>query len=175
MSCRNLAFGKPEAFNVLIEIPEGSYNKYEYDEELDQIKLDFVFWDNCKFPHNYGLIPGTLADDGDQLDAIVLNPTPLAIGTLVTCRPIGIIELMDRGEVDNKLVVIPIACEEYKDIQSIEDLPEDFEKIHREFYRLVGIQKNKTMEVQGFSGKEKALEELKKLVVPIGKITGGKS
>jgi inorganic pyrophosphatase len=162
MSYKNLSFGTIEAFNVLIEIPEGSYNKYEYDEGLDEIRLDFVFWGDCKFPHNYGFIPGTHAPDGDHLDAIVLNPTPLAIGTVVPCRAIGLIELIDRGEGDNKLIAIPIACQEYKNIQSIEDLPEDFEKIYREFYRLIGVQKNKTMEIKGFFGKEKALEELEK-------------
>ncbi len=162
MSYKNLPFGTTEAFNVLIEIPEGSYNKYEYDQGLDEIRLDFVFWGDCRFPHNYGFISGTHAPDGDHLDAIVLNPTPLAISAVVVCRPIGLIELMDRGEVDNKLVVIPIACEEYKNIQSIKDLPDNFEKIHREFYRLIGIQKNKKMEIKGFLGKEKAIEELEK-------------
>jgi len=162
MSYKNLPFGDINAFNVLIECPEGSYNKYEYDAEIDQIKLDFVFWGNCKFPHNYGLIPGTHSPDGDHLDAIVLNPTPLATGTVVLCRPIGIIEMTDRGEADSKLITIPVACKKYKNIQSIKDLPKDFEKIHREFYRLIGIQKNKTMEIIGFWDKEKAIEELKK-------------
>jgi inorganic pyrophosphatase len=165
MSYKNIPFGTSEAFNVLVEIPEGSYNKYEYDEELDQIKLDFVFHDKCVFPHNYGLIPGTRAEDGDNLDAIVLNPTPLAVGTIVPCRLIGMIELIDRGDTDNKIIAIPIACEEYKNIQSIEDLPEDFERKHREFYQLVGIQKNKEMKICGFRNKEKAMEELKKLTI----------
>ena len=56
MAYKNIPFGKIEAFNVLIEIPQGSYNKYEHDEELDEIKLDFVFWGDCKFPDNYGLV-----------------------------------------------------------------------------------------------------------------------
>lgn len=162
MAYKNIPFGEVDAFNVLIEIPEGSHNKYEYDEELDEIKLDFVFWGKCKFPHNYGLMPETKAGDGDHLDAIVFNPEPLAIGAVVTCRAVGIIELIDRGEIDNKLICIPVACEEYKKIKSIEDLPKDFEKIHRDFYKLIGIQKNKTIEIRGFFGKEKAIEEIKK-------------
>jgi len=164
MSYKNISFGKTEAFNVLIEIPENSYNKYEYDEEFDEIKLDFVFWGDCKFPHNYGFVLGTHAPDGDYLDAIVLNPSPLVIGTIVACRPIGLIEIIDRGEVDNKLITVPIACEEYKNIRFITDLPGNFEKIHREFYRLIGIQKNKTIEIKGFLGKESAIEELKRSI-----------
>lgn len=162
MSYKNVPFGDLDAFNVLIEIPEGSYNKYEYDEKLDEIKLDFVFWGDCKFPHNYGLVPETHAGDGDHLDCIVLNPAPLETGTIVKCRPIGLIEIIDRGETDNKLIAVPIACKEYEKIKSIEDLPKSFEKVHREFYHLIGIQKEKVLEIKGFFGKERAIEELNK-------------
>jgi len=165
MSYKNIPFGEVEAFNVLIEIPEGSYNKYEYDEELDLIKLDFVFWGDCKFPHNYGLIPGTRGGDGDHLDVIVLNPTPLAIGSVVVCRPIGIIEQIDRGEVDNKLVAVPVVCKEYEKIKSIEDLDFDIEKMYIDFYGLIAIQKNKTIEIKGAFGKERAIEEIKKSII----------
>lgn len=162
MAYKNIPFGEVEAFNVLIEIPEGSYNKYEYNEELDEIKLDFVFWGDCKFPHNYGLIPETHAGDGDHLDAIVLNPTPLAIGTVVACRTVGILKTIDRGEIDDKLVAVPVCCKEYEKIQDIKDLPKDFEKIYQNFYKLVGIQKKKIIEVKGLVSKEKAIEELNK-------------
>lgn len=162
MAYKNIPFGEIDAFNVLIEIPEGSHNKYEYDEELDEIKLDFVFWGDCKFPHNYGLVPETRAGDGDHLDVIVLNPTPLLSGTIVTCRAIGIIEQIDRGEVDNKLIAVPVCCKEYENIKSIEDLSFDIEKVYRKFYGLIAIQKNKIIEIKGAFGKEKAIEELNK-------------
>ena len=162
MAYKNIPFGEVEAFNVLIEIPEGSYNKYEYDEEFDEIKLNFVFWGDCKFPHNYGLVFGTHAGDGDHLDCIVLNPVPLAIGTVVKCRAIGIIETVDRGETDNKLIAVPVCCEAYGNVKSAEDLPDNFGKIYKDFYKLVGIQKNKVIEVGGVFGKEKAVEELNK-------------
>jgi inorganic pyrophosphatase len=160
MAYKNIPFGEVEAFNVLIEISQGSSNKYEYDEELDEIKLDFVFWGECKFPDNYGLVPETLAGDGDHLDAIVLNPTPLEVGTVVACRAVGILETIDRGEVDNKLVVVPVCCKEYEKIQSVEDLSAGFEEKYTKFYGLVGSQKNKKIEMKGLFGKEKAIEEL---------------
>ena len=162
MGYKDIKFGSVEAFNVLVEIPQGSHEKYEYDEELDEIKLNFVFTGECKFPDNYGLVPETLAGDGDHLDVIVLNPTPIASGTVVVCRAVGIMETVDRGEVDNKLVAVPVDCEEYKNIQSKDDLPEGFEAKYREFYSLVAIQKKKIIEIKGFFGKDKAIEELNK-------------
>jgi len=162
MEYKNIPFGTIDAFNVLIEIPKGSQDKYEYDEELDEFKSNFTFWGDCKFPDDYGFIPQTKAGDGDNLDAIVLNPTPLATGYVVTCRAVAILKTIDRGEVDDKLVVVPIGCKEYDKIQSAKDLPEDFEKTYREFYKLVGVQKKKTLEVKGLVSKEEAIEALKK-------------
>jgi len=162
MEYKNIPFGTIDAFNVLIEIPKGSQDKYEYDEKSGEIKLDFVFWGDCKFPDNYGLIPETKAGDGDNLDAIVLSPTPLATGNVVVCRPVAVLETIDRGEVDDKLVVVPIECKEYDNVQSEKDLPKDFEEVYREFYKLVGIQKKKILEVKGLASKEEAIEALKK-------------
>jgi len=162
MNYKNVKFGEIEAFNVVIEIPQGSQKKIEYDEELDDFKLNFTFWGDCKFPDNYGFVPETKAGDGDTLDVIVLNPKPLETGTVVVCRAVGIMETLDRGEVDNKLVAIPVGCKEYEKIQDIKDLPAGFEEKYREFYRLVAIQKKKIIEIKGVFGKEKAIEELNK-------------
>lgn len=162
MSYKNIPFGEIGAFNVVIEIPKGGQEKYEYDEELDDLKPTFKFWDDCKFPDAYGFVPQTKAGDGDHLDAIVLSPTLLATGDVVACRPVAILKTIDRGETDDKLVVVPVDCKEYDNIQSEKDLPEDFEEIYREFYKLVGIQKKKILEVTGLASKEKAIEELNK-------------
>src|SRR3989344_575638 len=104
MGFKNIPFGSPEKFNVVLEIPTGSRNKYEYDEELDAIKLDFVFSENFKYIFNYGYIPETRGGDSDHLDCIILAPCPIDIGTIVECGPIGIIEMLDRGEEDNKII-----------------------------------------------------------------------
>lgn len=162
MAYKNIPFGTVDAFNVLIEIPQGSQEKCEYDEELDDFKLNFTFWGDCKFPHDYGFVPQTKAGDGDNLDVIVLSPTPLKRGNVVVCRAVAVLETIDRGEVDDKLVAVPIACKEYEKIQSADDLPKDFEKTYKEFYKLVGIQKKKVIEVEGLASKEKAIEALNK-------------
>ena len=160
MSYKNLPFGSIDAFNVVIEIPKGSQNKYEYDEELDLIKLDWVFTDGFCFPFDYGYIPETRGGDGDHLDAFVLSSIPIEIGTICQCRAIGIIKLLDRGEEDDKILAIPLADPQLKNIQSLEDFKENYEKIFREFFKELEKQKNKIIEIKEFSDSTKAKEEL---------------
>ena len=162
MDLKSIPFGTNESFNVLIEISKGSPNKYEYDEESQEIKLEFAFTDGFTFLYNYGLIPETKAPDGDHLDAIVLSNESLKRGTVVTCRAIGMIELIDNGEEDNKIIAVPVADESYKDIQGMEDLPDSWCDESRKFFQGIAIQKNKIMEVKSFQGRKRALEELDK-------------
>lgn len=162
MNLKNIPFGTNEAFNVLIEISRDSPNKYEYDEKLQALKLDFVFKNGFTFAYNYGLIPGTKAPDGDHLDAIVLSRDILTMDTIVVCRAIGMIELIDRGEEDNKIIAVPIADENYKNIQSIKELPNNWISEAEKFFQGVAIQKNKIMEIKSFQDKGRALAELDK-------------
>lgn len=162
MDLKKIPFGTNEAFNVLIEISKGSPNKYEYNEESQSIELEFVFKDGFTFIYNYGLIPETKAPDGDHLDAIVLSNDNLEMGAVVACRAIGMIELFDRGEEDNKIIAVPIADENYKNMQSINNLPKEWFKEAEEFFKGIGIQKNKTMEIRSFQDKDRALIELNK-------------
>jgi len=148
-------------FEVVIEIPQGSNEKYEYDEASKEMKLNFVFKD-LVYPYNYGFVPNTLAGDGDPLDVIVLSSSPLKRGETVKCAPIGVLEMLDRNEVDNKIIAVlsqdPLEAK-IKDIGDINDITKEQWKI---FWAEVARQKNKTIEVQGFVGKESALEEIKK-------------
>ena len=86
-------------FDVMVEIPKGSENKYEYDEVKKAMVLDFVFKDGLKFLFNYGFIPNTLGGDGDTLDVILLGDKPIASGSMVKARAIGIMRMLDRGEI----------------------------------------------------------------------------
>jgi inorganic pyrophosphatase len=160
MSFKNIPFGEPTRFNAIIEIPKGDSNKYEYDEELDVIKLDWVFTADFKMPFDYGYIPQTLGGDGDALDVYVVTDHPLATGTLVACRPIGIIKLLDRGEVDDKIIAIPLAHPRFKTIQSLEDFEFDYRGIFEKFFIELSKQKNKALEVKGFYGAQEAIKEL---------------
>jgi inorganic pyrophosphatase len=162
MSFKNIPFGTPEEFNVLIEISKGSQNKYEYNEETDEIELDWVFVNNFCFPFNYGLIPETKSGDGDNLDAFVISSYPINMGAIVKCKPIGMIELTDREEEDNKILAVAVNDPEYNEYDDIEDLSFDYKTLFKEFFDELAKQKNKAMEIKGYYGKERALEELDK-------------
>lgn len=160
MTYKNLPFGTAEKFNVVIEIPKGSRNKYEYDPELDAIKLEWVFTGGFNFVSDYGFVPQTLGGDGDPLDVFVLTSHPLEQGTVVDCRAIGMIEVLDRGEVDNKLLAVPVVDQKYSKVRELTDLDFDYEKEFREFLAELARQKDKIMEVKGFKGSDGAIKEL---------------
>jgi inorganic pyrophosphatase len=161
MSIHNLPFGEPEAFNAVIEIPKGSQDKYEYDEKLDVIKLDRVLFSSQIYPANYGFIPETRAADGDHSDVLLLSTNPLAPGTVAVCRPIGIMDMVDAGEVDNKIIAVPVVDPRFADVMSLEDLPVHALKEIQNFFETYKILQNKKVEVKGFRDKTAALEELK--------------
>ena len=93
MNIKNLPRGDkyPEVFNMVIEIPRGSHNKYEYDEELDIIKIDRVNYAAMAHPHDYGFIPQTRSEDGDHLDAFVTLDASAQPGMMVEARPVGVL------------------------------------------------------------------------------------
>src|SRR5437899_3037978 len=101
--------GKVQADHVieaLIEIPVGSRNKYEYDEKRQRIRLDRVLYASVHYPTHYGLIPGTLASDGDPLDVLVLAEEPVFPGCLVDARVLGALHMRDMGQDDHKIVAV---------------------------------------------------------------------
>jgi len=161
MSLKDTPLGKPEEFNVVIEIPKGSEKKFEYDEATDQIVVDFIFTDGFKYFFNYGFIPQTKAQDGDTLDVIVLGPT-LESGAVVLCRPIGIIKQLDRGQEDHKVVAVPVDCSETEKLQNIQDLKDAEWQRFKDFYTEIGRQKQKKIEIIGFEDKDQAVAEIKK-------------
>lgn len=161
MQFKTLPFGSVDAFNVLIEIPKGSSNKYEYDEQLDVLRLDFVFTD-LEIPFNYGSIAGTLGGDGDPQDAIVLSTYPLVPGTVVTCKTVGFLEALDRGEVDNKMICFPVADPLAAKYDDVGDFNQEQLREIGDYFRAVGIQKNKIMEIIGYRGKQEAVAELER-------------
>lgn len=161
MSIQQLPFGTPEKFNVLVEIPKGSQDKYEYDEELHIIKLDRVLYSSQAFPTNYGFIPETRALDGDHADAMLFSTNPIFPGTVVEARAIGILDMIDSGEVDNKILAVPVKDPRFNDILTLEDLPAHVLKEIENFYQNIKVLQGKVVETKGFSGPEKAIEELK--------------
>jgi inorganic pyrophosphatase len=165
MDIKNISFGQTEAFNVFVENPRGGQNKYEYDEELEVIKLDFIFSGDLRWPYNYGFIPQTRAGDGDMLDVCILSSHPIDPGVMVECKAIGMVEVMDRGEVDNKILAVPLCDPLAEKYNNITDLSDEQTREFEDFLRELAVQKNKIMEVKGFRNKEIAEAEIKKSLV----------
>jgi inorganic pyrophosphatase len=169
MNIKDLPFGEPEAFNAVIEIPKGSQDKYEYDEKLDVIKLDRVLYGSQRFPFNYGFVPQTRAEDGDHTDVLVLSTNPVVPGCVVVCRPIGFMGMIDGGEVDNKIIAVPTVDPRWADIMTLEDLPQHLLKEIQNFFETYKLLQNKTVEIKGYHGKDRALKELESTQAAYGK------
>ena len=93
----------PGLVNLIVEIPAGSRNKYEYSAEAGVMVLDRVMHSSVRYPFDYGFIPNTLAEDGSPLDAMVIMAEPTFAGCLIKARPIGVLDLHDRGAYDGKI------------------------------------------------------------------------
>src|SRR5579864_1219289 len=94
----------PDVVHAVIDIPKESNNKYEFDEKLGVFKLDRVLYSPFRFPLDYGFIPQTRSEDGDHLDVFVIGSDPVPMGCVVEVRPIGILDVMDSGEPDAKIL-----------------------------------------------------------------------
>ncbi len=158
MSLKDVPFGSLEKFNVIVEIPQGSHNKYEYDEELNVMKLDRVLFSAMRYPYNYGFIPETRADDGDHTDVLLFSTNPIPPGVVVEARAIGFMNMVDAGEVDNKILAVPTEDPRFTHVKSMDDLPEHSPKEVRNFFETYKLLEKKTVEVGEFEDAAKASE-----------------
>lgn len=114
--------GTKDEMNVIIEIPRGSKNKYEIDKETGLIALDRVMHTAQDYPVDYGFVPKTLWDDNDALDVIVLTTYPLYPGVVVRVRPIGILNVIDGGEGDDKVIGVPSDDPRFNNMKDLGDV-----------------------------------------------------
>jgi inorganic pyrophosphatase len=108
---------------VVIEIPQGSRNKYEMDHQTGRIRLDRMLFTSTRYPLDYGFIPGTLAEDSDPLDAMVLLTDPTFPGCLITARPVGVFWMSDEHGPDAKVLTVPALDPRYADLRDLADVP----------------------------------------------------
>jgi inorganic pyrophosphatase len=113
---------EPGLINVLIEIPAGSKNKYEFDKDMGAMILDRVLFSSVQYPYDYGFVPNTLADDGDPLDGMVLMDQPTFPGCVIAARPIGMLEMVDGGDRDEKILCVPAEDPRYANVKSLDDI-----------------------------------------------------
>lgn len=154
----DIAPGTADKINVIVEIPKGSKNKYEIDKETGLIALDRVLHSAQEFPFDYGFIPQTLWDDNDPVDVIILATSPLLSGTLVRVRPIALMNMIDNGEPDDKLLAVPIDDPRWALVKDLADINPHTIKEIEHFFQTYKTLQNKIVTVSGFAPKAEAIK-----------------
>lgn len=156
----------PNELNCIIEIPKGSPNKYEIDKKTGLIALDRANYSSAPYPFDYGFVPQTLWDDGDALDIIVPSTFPLATGILVRVRPVALMEMIDDGESDYKVIAVPVDDKRWDDVQDLADLNQHNVKEWKHFFETYKELKEKDVivKIEGIKGKAEAIEAVKKSI-----------
>jgi len=144
----------PHDINVIIEIPSHSDPvKYEVDKETGAMFVDRFMNTAMHYPCNYGYIPHTLSEDGDPVDVLVVTPVPLISGSVIRCRPIGMLKMTDEAGPDAKLLAVPVdkLCSLYRQVQKAEDMPTQLiAQIAHFFEHYKDLEPNKWVKVEGW-------------------------
>ncbi|HIS99071.1 MAG TPA: inorganic diphosphatase [Candidatus Faecaligallichristensenella faecipullorum] len=149
---------KPENFTAVIEISKGSKVKYELDKETGLLRMDRVLYTATHYPQNYGFIPRTYGEDNDPLDVLVLCSEPILPLTMVQCYPIGVIQMVDNGSGDEKIIAIPFSDPTYSGYQSIDDLPRHVFNEMEHFFTVYKQLEHKQTSVNPVMGRARAVE-----------------
>jgi inorganic pyrophosphatase len=148
-------------FDVIIEIPKGQRNKYEMDHETGRIRLDRMLFTSTRYPADYGFIEGTLALDGDPLDALVMLDEPTFPGCLISCRAIGMFRMRDEKGPDDKVLCVAATDPRMAHLTDISDVSE-FELLEiRHFFAVYkALEPGKEVEPASWVGREEAYAEI---------------
>ena len=147
-----------KTFEALIEIPKGSKAKYELDKETGLLKLDRVLHTSTHYPANYGFIPRTYADDNDPLDVLVLCSEKIEPMALVRCYPIGVITMNDGGEMDEKIIAIPVQDPTYNQYYDIHELPSHIFDEMMHFFEVYKALEHKQTTVKEICHRDEAVD-----------------
>jgi inorganic pyrophosphatase len=143
---------------VIVEIPKGSRNKYEYDPELGRIKLDRMLFSSVQYPTDYGFIPDTLAEDGDTLDAMVMVSEPTYPGIAIEARPIGLFRMYDEKGRDDKILCVPVHDPTWNYAKNLDDIPQHLLREIDNFFTIYKELEEKKTGVEGWEEVESAFE-----------------
>lgn len=146
----------PRIVNAIIEIPQGARHKYEIDKETGLLKLDRIIYSSFHYPVNYGFIPQTLGDDKDPLDILVITSLPVQPLTLMEAKIIGVMQMIDNGDGDDKLIAVAANDPSVSHWNNIDQLPKHFFDELRHFFEEYKRLENKTVQVNEFGSKEMA-------------------
>jgi inorganic pyrophosphatase len=154
----------PHEINVIIEIPmRGEPVKYEVDKATGTLCVDRFMTTAMFYPVNYGYVPQTLSEDGDPVDVLVVSPVPLISGSVITCRPVGMLKMTDESGVDAKILAVPIKklTKMYDHVQTHEDLPSALIlSIQHFFSHYKDLDDGKWVKIDGWEGPESAKQEI---------------
>lgn len=168
MNLDRVSYGKdaPNKINVIIEIPSHSDPvKYEVDKDTGAMFVDRFMGTAMHYPCNYGYVPHTLSDDGDPVDVLVVTPIPVLTGTVIECRPIGMLNMTDESGIDTKILAVPLAKVSllYKGVREVADLPGGEALLHQishffEHYK--DLEEGKWVKIEGWSDAAAAKGEI---------------
>lgn len=148
----------PEIVTAIIEIPQNTRAKYELDKATGMLKLDRVLYSSMYYPANYGFIPQTYCDDNDPLDIVVLSQITVVPMCLIAAKVIGVMRMLDGGELDDKIIAVAANDMSVNHIDDIGELPQHFFNELRNFFEDYKKLENKTVQVENFQNRETARE-----------------
>ena len=159
----NYPIGKksPEEFNVIIEVPTGSNNKYEYNAEQDIFELDRVLFSSVHYPGCYGFIPQTLGGDGDPLDVVVLTGEPMITGSVLSVRPVGFLKMTDDKGQDEKILAVPVDDPRFNERCKLSDIRQHVLLEIEHFFRIYKELEKKFVDIDKWYD----VEDTKKLIL----------
>jgi len=146
----------PEIVNAVVEVPYGCTNKYEYDKTLKVFRLDRPLFASVHYPGEYGFIPSTLSPDGDALDIVILVSHPTFPGCVMEARPIGVLEMVDQGVADEKILAVAKTSPVHAEISNHKDLPSHTLRELEHFFSIYKELEGKHTEVKGWRNKNEA-------------------
>jgi inorganic pyrophosphatase len=147
-----------DALLAFVEIPKGSRNKYEFDEEVGRVMLDRFLSSSTVYPTDYGYLIGHRGRDGDPLDAIVCVSEPTFPGCVIEVKPIALFKMRDEAGVDDKIVCVPTHDPGWNHAEVLDDIPEQLRREITHFFSIYKDLEDKPVEVQGWRSREEALE-----------------
>lgn len=163
-----------ESFDVLIEIPKGSRNKYEYDFELKKVRYDRMIFSSMMYPADYGFIPNTLAQDSDPLDVLVLVSEPTFPGVVMEVKPIGVFHMADEKGPDEKIICVPVSDPIWNRLNDLNELNGHMVKEIEHFFKVYKDLEKKKVDVGGWGDAKEAREIIKQCVERFENFDGDK-
>lgn len=166
MDYKKIPVGKdaPQTVNCVIEIPRDTNQKYEFDEEIQAFRLDRILKSAMRYPANYGFIPSTLGEDGDPIDMLTYNWTPMAMGCVVRCNVVGVLEMEDNGEMDWKVIGRPVTSYK-KNIKDIHNINESFLEMAKNFFQHYKDLEGEKVKIGDWLPRDKAIEIIEQSII----------